>query len=223
MRAAYDEPMSFGRESRRVRDEALPLGHRFRALGSCVQLAQPIWFDPTWSYLEAKVDRSWRDPAFLLPALDLLEAERTLHLSIDEEYAHLRGLQKAAGYRSPPRNVVTPTEPRRWHGDERVGARHTLDALRRLQRGQDLSVTRPGRTVLAAVESALAMPTQPDLDLDELQSILDWARRRIYVVGWESDKVQYRSAWAVYRSLGQLHLLVHDVPPIGTPWNFHTS
>jgi hypothetical protein len=61
--------------------------------------------------------------------MDLLEAERTLHLSIDAEYAHLRGLQKATGYRSPPRNEVTPTEPRRWHGDERVGARHTLESF----------------------------------------------------------------------------------------------
>lgn len=215
--------MSFGRESRRVRDESLPVRFRFRALGSCIQLAQPIGFTPTWSYLESKLNRSWREPEFLTPAMDLLEAVRTLHLSIDAEYAHLRGLQKAAGYRSPPRNEVTPTEPRRWHGDERVGAHHTLESLRRLQRGQDLSAIPPGRTVLAAVDSALARPLQPDLDLNELQSILDWARRQIHVIGWEADQAQYRTAWAACRSLGQLYLLVHDVPPIGTPWNFRTT
>lgn len=221
--AAYDEPVGFGRESRRVRDESLPLGYRFRALGSWIQLAQPIGFVPTWAYLETKLNRSWREPDFLLPAMDLLEAERTLHLSIDAEYAELRTLQKAAGHRSPPRDEVTPTEPRRWHGDEWVGARHTLEAWRRLQRDQDFAATHPGRTVHAAVERALAVSGEPDLDLDELQSVLDWARRQVQVIGWESDQTQYQIAWNVSRPLGQLYLLVHDVPPVGTPWNFRSA
>lgn len=221
--AAYDEPVGFGRESRRVRDESLPLGYRFRALGSWIQLAQPIGFEPTWAYLETKLNRSWREPDFLLPAMDLLEAERTLHLSIDAEYAELRRLQKAAGHGSPPRDEITPTEPRRWHGDEWVGARHTLEAWGRLQRDQDSAATHPGLTVQGAVESALAAPARPDLDLDELQSILDQARRQIHVIGWEVDQVQYRNAWAVHRSLGQLYLLVHDVPSVGTPWNFRAT
>ena len=50
--------------------------------------------------------------------MNLLESERETHLL----YALLRKEQKAAGLRFPPHRHVTPQDPARWHGDERVGA-----------------------------------------------------------------------------------------------------
>lgn len=220
--ATYDEPMGFGRESKRVRDASLPLGPRFRALGSWIQLAQPIAFEPTWAYLEAKLDCSWREPDFLLPAMDLLEAEREAHLRLESEYAELRKLQKAAGRRSPSRDEVTPTQPRRWHGDEQAGARYSLEAWLRIEGGL-LSATDSGRKVRALIEEALDSSTPPEPDFDELQSILDWARHQIHVVGWETDPATYRIAGAIHRALGHLYLLVLEVPPVGNPWNFRSA
>ena len=76
-----------------------------------------------------------------------------------------------------------------------------------------------GRTVLDAVDSALVQPgaTQDD---PALQAVLNWSRRQIHVVGWESDASEYRVAWVVLRLLGQLHLLSHGAPAVGKPWNF---
>jgi hypothetical protein len=105
--------VGFGREGGRVRDLSLPARYRLHALGSRIQLAQPIGFNATWSYLQAKVQRPWRDPEFPLPAIGLLEAERAVHLGIDAEFARERREQKAAGLRFPPRSHVTPADPRR--------------------------------------------------------------------------------------------------------------
>jgi hypothetical protein len=82
-------------------------------LGSCIQLARPIGFNATWSYLQAKVQRPWRDPEFALPAIGLLEAGRAVHLAIAAEFARQRREQKAAGLRFLPRSHVTPADPRR--------------------------------------------------------------------------------------------------------------
>lgn len=213
--------MGFGREAKRVRDASLPLGPRFRALGSWIQYARPIAFEPTWAYLEAKLDCSWREPDFLLPAMDLLEAERAVHLRLESEYAELRRLQKAAGRRSPSRDEVTPTQPRRWHGDEQAGARCSLEAWHRIE-GALLSATDGGRRVRAVIEEALATSMPPEPDFDELQSILDWARHQIYVVGWETDPAKYRIAGATHRALGHLYLLFLEIPPVGNPWNFRS-
>lgn len=212
--------MGFGREARRVRDSALPARYRLHALGSCIQLAQPIGFNATWSYLQEKVQRSWRDEAFLLPALACLETERSRHLTVDAAYARLRREQKASGHRVPPRRDVTPKDPQRWHGDERVGARHALATWWRLRPDDDVAAHPYGHAVLAMVDSTLATQDQPELELDELQAILDWARRQVHVLGWEADRSEYRVAWAVYRLLGQLHLIANGATPIGTPWNF---
>lgn len=213
--------MGFGREARRVRDTSLPARYRVHALGSCIQLAQPIGFNATWSYLQAKLQRSWREPEFLLPAIDCLEAERVHHLSIEAEYAQLRSDQKASGLRFPPRRDVTPKDPIRWHGDERVGARHALATWRRLRPAQDVAAHSCGQTVLATVDRALEAQHEPIFDPDELQTILDWSRRQIYVVEWEADRAEYRVAWDVYRLLGQLHLIANGATPIATPWDFH--
>ena len=219
----YARRMGFGREARRVRDASLPAGFRLRALVSCIQLAQPIGFHATLSYLEAKVQRSWREPEFLLTAMDLLEAERTVHIGISAEFARLRRHRKAAGSRTPPREHVTPTDPCRWHGDERVGARHALQTWPLLPRDQAVAAHASGRVVLAAVDSALAAPDLAVLELDELQSILAWARRQIHVVGWAADQREYRVAGPVRRLLGQLHLMIYGATPIATPWNFRPS
>jgi hypothetical protein len=217
--------VGFGREAGRVRDPSLPARYRLHALGSCIQLAQPIGFNASWSYLQAKVQRPWRDPQFLLPAIGLLEAERTAHLGIAAEYARQRCMQKAAGLRFPPRSDVTPTDPRRWHGDERLGALHALGSWRRLRSDQAVAEHPDGRIVLAAVESTLEMrpePAGPALDLDELQRILGWARRQIHVIGWDGDRAEHHVAWVVRYLLGQLHIVANGATPVATPWNFRS-
>lgn len=215
---AYAEPMGFGRESGRVRDASLPFSHRFMSLGSWIQQAQPIGFEPTWAYLEAKLNLSWYETDFLLPALDMLEAERAVHLRIAAEYADLRRLQKAAGHRSPPRDQVTPIEPRRWHGDERAGARHALESwLRRV--GLELSDPYE-RRIRGVVEDALSGSALTKLDADELQSLLDGARAQS--VGFAGGTVPYRDALSYRQPLGHLFLMFHEVPCVGKSWNFRT-
>ena len=156
-RFPYHLRVGFGREAGRVRDLSLPARYRLHALGSCIQLAQPIGFNATWSYLQAKVQRPWRDPEFPLPAIGLLEAERAVHLGIAAEFARQRREQKAAGLRVPPRSHVTPADPRRWHGDERLGALHALGSSRRPRSDQAIAEHPSGRTVLAAVDGILEM------------------------------------------------------------------
>jgi hypothetical protein len=219
---AYHRRVGFGREAGRVRDLSLPARYRLHALGSCIQLVRPIGFNATWSYLQAKVQRPWRDPEFAVPAIGLLEAERAVHLSIAAEFARLRREQKAAGLRFPPRGHVTPTDPRRWHGDERLGAFHALGSWRGLRGDQAIAEHPTGRSVLAAVNGILEMGPghAAALDLDELQRILDWARRQIYVIGWDGDRAEHYVAWCAYRLLGQLHLAANGATPDATPWNF---
>jgi len=220
----YHLRVGFGREARRVRDPSLPARYRLHALGACIQLAQPIGFNATWSYLQARVQRSWRDPQFLLPAIGLLEAERTAHLGIAAEFARQRREQKATGLRFPPRSDVTPTNPRRWHGDERLGALHALRS-RRFRGDQAVAEHPGGRIVLAAVENILEMPPEhaaPALDLDELQRVLDWARRQIHAIGRDGDRAEHYAAWAVHYLLDQLHLVANGATPVATPWNFRS-
>ena len=221
-RFPYHLRVGFGREAGRVRDLSLPARYRLHALGSCVQLAQPIGFNATWSYLQAKVQRPWRDPEFPLPAIGLLEAERAVHLGIAAEFARQRREQKAAGLRVPPRSHVTPADPRRWHGDERLGALHALGSSSRLRSDQAIAEHPSGRTVLAAVDGILEMRAEhaAALDLDELQQILDWARRQIYVIGWDGDRAEHHVAWGVYHLLGQLYLVANGATPVASPWNF---
>lgn len=61
------------------------------------------------------------------------------------------------------------------------------------------------------------------LSPDELQRILDWARRQIHVVGWRSDPSEYRVASVIHYLLGQLHLVTSGATPIATPWNFRAA
>jgi hypothetical protein len=159
----------------------------------------------------------------LLPAIELLEAERAIHLSIDAEYARLRREQKATGFRFPRRGDVTPKTPSRWHGDERVGALHALGTWRRLRNDQAAAEHPNRKIVLAAVDRTLESRAEPVLDLGELQRILDWARRQIHVIGWESDRSEYQVAGVDHYLLGQLHLVANGATPIATPWNFRET
>lgn len=212
--------MGYGREARRVRDLSLPARYRLHALGSCIQLAQPIGFNATWSYLQAKVRRDWRDPDFLLPGLEGLEAERAIYLATEAEYAQLRREQKAVGCRYPRQGEVTPRTPTRWHGDERFGALHALEFWRRSRSGQPIAEHPKGKIVLGAVDNSLASAAAHDLDLAELQRILEWARRQIHVIGWERDRSEYGTAYVINHLLGQLHLMANGASPIATLWNF---
>ena len=216
--------MGFGREARRVRDSSLPRRYRVHALGSCIQISKPIGFNATWSYLEAKVGRSWRDPDFLLPALDQLEAVRRRHAVLQAEYADWRRAQKGFGLRIPPRAESTPSTPRRWHGDERLGAAHALRTWRRLYWDPALSAHTRGSRVLAAVDRGLTSSAPPSaVDRAELQRCLMWARRQIYVVGREHDPVEYGLASTTLYLLGQLHLLLFGEPRLGAEWHFEAG
>lgn len=210
--------MGFGREVGRARDSSLPVRYRFHALCSSIQMAQPIGFTATWSYLQEKTGQPRRDPEFLLPAIALLETERSLHLAAAAEYATLRREQKAAGHRVPPRDETTATSPRRWHGDEQVGAIHALRAWRDLRPDQAIADHPQGMIVASEVDRVLAAPASA-VGSAELQPILDWARRRIWV-GREEDPVEYRIAWVIHHLLGQLHVAAHGATRLGSPWRF---
>ena len=85
----------------RVRDETLPHGQRLRALAYCLEQAQPVGFNPSWHYLEARLGVPRESSEFLGGAIDLLERERNLHLELDQRYSTLRRRQKMRGSRSP--------------------------------------------------------------------------------------------------------------------------
>lgn len=208
--------MGFGREARRSRDSSLTLAHRLGALTSCIEFAQPIGFNATWSYLEATTGVTRSDPDFVLPAIELLERERAEHLALEHRYATHRRLQKANGLRLPPRCDATPRSPRRWHGDERAGALLALKFGRLAS--LDLAGHAMGRVAQSAATQALS-ETKAD-DVGALQEALTWARRQLQVIGWKPDPEEYRVAMDVHRLLGQACLLTQKVPRVGEPWHF---
>ena len=161
-----------------------------------------------------------REPHFLVPALELLEAERARFLAVAAAYGQARRLQKVAGLRFPPRDHATPTSPRRWWGDEAVGALVTLQVGRGLaplpQHGladDRLSL------VTQCVSSVLASDDLP-VSLAALDDTLAWARSQIHVIGWEADRLAYQQAMQILWILGQLHLLLRGPAPLGAPWRF---
>jgi hypothetical protein len=162
----------------------------------------------------------WRHPDFLLPAIDMLEAERSRRMIMDAEYARLRREQKQAGRRSPRHDVVTPQVPRRWHGDEQFGARHALAAWRKNRPDLGAAQHPSGALVLAAVDRVLASPDEQVGAVDELQGALDWAGHEVHVVGWGPDPAEYGVAWTAHLLVEHLHLLAFGATPLGTPWNF---
>lgn len=174
--------------------------------------------DPRRTSIQVPATSQWCDPEFLLPAVALLEAERALHLEAAAEYAVLRRARKAAGLRFPGRQEVTPTAPRRWHGDERLGAIHALGAWRDLCPDQAIADHPKGRRVAAEVDRVLAA-SAPTEATAELQPILDWARRQVWVIGWEAEPSEYRIAGVLLHVLGQLYLTANGATSVGTAWN----
>lgn len=211
--------MGFGREARRVRDSSLPHGYRLHALGSCIEMSGPIGFNATWSYLEARIGETRRSIGFLTPAIDLLEAERRAGQDLEVRYAAVRRSEKRAGLRSPRRDEVTPRSPSRWHGDERTGAIHELTVWLNRRLAGELVEHSHGAAAVDAARLAVA-PTTTDLDPESLQHTLDWARHEVYGIGWTSDRSDYRLAWVTLFLLGQVHLVLHGQPAIGSAWNF---
>lgn|GEM_PF-3573569 len=212
--------MGFGREAARVADADLPMRYRLQALSSCITLAQPIGFNATWRYLELRTGTPWREPSFLMPALQLLKVERALHLEVADEYAAIRRAQKHTGHRFPPVQDVTPIAPRRWHGDEQQGALVTLRTALELDRyDESKSPAAQAQLTLRAAREAVNGNSEA-LDHHNLQSLLDWSRRQVNVVGWPSDREAYQAAWQNLRLLGQIHLLLYGATAVATPWNF---
>lgn len=212
--------MGFAREARRVRDTSLPHARRVRALANCMVFSRPIGYHATWSYLEAKVGMARDNPGFLEPALDLLETQRAWYMEAASRYGALRLRLKRTGLRSPAADEVTPLSPRRWHGDERVGARHALVAWLQWRRDAELAADPDGGVAVSAAENVVLAPESPRVNVDELQRCLDWARRQINVVGWKADPRRYRVAWMAQFLLGQIHVSLYGQPAIGSAWNF---
>lgn len=215
--------MGFGREARRVRDTSLPHAHRVRALASCIEFSRPIGYNATWSYLEAKTGMTRRQEEFLAPALDMLETQRSWFLQTADRYSAIRRQQKRAGLRSPAVDEVTPSSPRRWHGDERAGAQHTLTEWLAWRRDAELAADPDSGVAVVAAESVVLAPEMPRTNLEEFQRCLNWARRQIEVVGWETDPKRYHLAWMARFLLGQVYLSLHGAPAIGSTWNFVTG
>lgn len=214
--------VGFGREARRVRDGSLSHANRRRALATCIEFSRPVGYHATWSYMEAVLGRTRDEPSFLEPALGLLEFQRRWHVEIDKRYAGLRRLQKRRGRRGTAPGEVTATSPRRWHGDERDGAMHSLTEWLRRRRDEELAADPDGSIALSAAERVVATEL-PILDVGELQHCLDWARRQVNVVGWSADSRAYRKAWVALFLLGQVHLILNGRPAVGTVWNFVSS
>jgi hypothetical protein len=190
------------------------------SLAHCLGQAQPIGFNESWRYLEAKLHTSRESPDFLIPAIDLLEQERGLHLDLDLRYAALRRRQKRSASRLPGPDDVTPGFPMRWHGDERQGAIHTLRcAFQRFPLADHDDHPR----ATYAFDVAQAVATEPKveaLDLDALQESLTWARSQARIGHASQDRAQQFRADRVLRYLGQIYLVLNGAPALGVPWNF---
>jgi hypothetical protein len=213
--------MGFGLNARQVRDESLPASHRFRALSSCVEASPPIGFNATWSYFEHRTGIERRDPLILTPALQLLEEVRQRHRRLEMDFTELRRREKAAGRRFPSRDHVSPGFPRRWHGDERTGARVALiyEFDERPARLESLLGNARGIAVIDVVRGALTSPSSED-HLDELQNHLDWSRRKRFLEPWSGLDTERTVAHGVHFYLSQLHVLMFGTQELGRQWNF---
>jgi hypothetical protein len=182
-------------------------------------MSPPIGFNATWSYLKSRIALSWRSVDFLVPAVGLLEAERSVHLRLEAEYSADRRQRKINGERFPRPEHVTPRSPIRWHGDERLGATYTLAARHRDASGL---ARHPRGSVVLDVVHETPRTIRPAIDAEALQEILDWARRQVNAVEWENNRDEYVVASELLFLLGQVHLMVFGAPTINTPWNFVT-
>lgn len=194
-----------------MRDETLPHGQRLRALTQCLEWTQPVGFHPSWRYLEATLGIPRESIAFLVPAIDVLEEERTRHLELDRRYATLRRRLKQHGSRVPRPDTATPTSPARWHGAEREAAAHALRWW--LQHHSPADFTDQPEAAVA-VGAARVLADEPDftsLDVVALQQSLVWARRAA---------PEHPRAHQVLHLLEQVYVALHGAPVVGGPWTF---
>ena len=182
-----------------MRDTTLPHAYRLHALSICIEMSQPIGFHATWSYLKDRIAVSWLSIDFLVPAVSLLEAQRSVHLRLAVDYSAIRRQRKIEGERYPRPEQVTPRSPVRWHGDEISGATYALTAWVRRRDASGLARHPLGSVVLGMVDEVLRS-TSPAIDAEALQEVLDWARRQVYVVGWERDRGEYMVATRPFSS-----------------------
>ncbi|GLW65892.1 hypothetical protein Arub01_41360 [Actinomadura rubrobrunea] len=111
--------MSFGTYARRVRDESLPAGLRYRALRCSVARYHPLGFHATWAYVTAVARPSpdiHRDVSAWVRALDVLEESRAVWLAEVEAFAAARRAGKAAGRRMPTKADKAIFVRPRWPG-----------------------------------------------------------------------------------------------------------
>ncbi|MFK0258356.1 hypothetical protein [Streptomyces sp. NPDC090445] len=152
--------MSHTVHARRVRDPALPFGHRRSALRSIVVLYRPFGFNGTWSFLSRTGDLR-RDGDALVRALAKLELSRAAAMAERAEVAERRRAEKHLEHRRQPRaaDVRFLLGPR-WPGpDGHAAAAHEVARLWR-ERG------RPGALPLPDPD-ALPLPgpgADPGLD-----------------------------------------------------------
>ncbi|NXY96546.1 hypothetical protein HYE82_19550 [Streptomyces sp. BR123] len=147
--------MSLNVHARRVRDPALPFGHRRSALRSTVVLYRPFGFSGTWSFLSRSGDLR-RDGDALVRALEKLELSRAAALAERAEFAERRRAEKHLEHRRQPRatDIRCFLGPR-WPGpDGHVAAAHEVARLWR-ERG------RPGATPLPGPGAGAAEGADP--------------------------------------------------------------
>lgn len=124
-----------------MRDAALPVGHRFRALQVLVsEHHHPFGYHGTLDELErrAGVRRTlpgrrpgWTDET-LCAALDELERSRATHVAYREAFARRRASEKAAGQRVPTAGDLAALHRREWLRDPAEAAvRHPSSRERR--------------------------------------------------------------------------------------------
>lgn len=110
--------MSYAVHSRRVRDEALSLGIRRRALGSCVVLYGPYGYRATLAFLAEQCGRL-DTPQGLTCAIDLLDASRAVWLGELAAFGVGRRVAKAGGNRRPAATELARFAAMGWPGGPR--------------------------------------------------------------------------------------------------------
>jgi hypothetical protein len=205
-----------------VRDESLQHGQRLRALAHCLQWAQPVGFHPSWHYLEAKLGTPRESIDFLVPAIDLLERERNLHLELDQRYSILRRQEKMRGSRSPHPDAVTPRSPARWHGDERDAAAHAVRWWLQRRPLEDFVDQPEAKLAVDVARELNPGPSLASFDLAALQRSLDWARTWARAQSGQTMTERQR-AHQVLHLLGQIYIALNGAPVVGSPWNFTAS
>jgi hypothetical protein len=115
-----DMAVSYAVHSRRVRDEALSLGVRRSALGSCVVLYGPYGYRATLAFLSRRCGRL-DTPKGLTGAIDLLDASRTAWLAELAAFAAGRRVAKASGNRQPAATELAGFAAMGWPGGPHDG------------------------------------------------------------------------------------------------------